>query len=173
LKIKLIAVSLLISLTAWAFPLHAASAQKQTTLLEAIQITTSSNEQPGTISVEQSTPNRQTIHIDVAKTLYSGRHYSKEEVQDLIIQYSQEYGISADLPLRVANCESGFNSLSKNRGSTASGVFQYLSSTWRNTEAGKNGISVMDADANVHMAIKSIASGGIGNWAASKSCWNK
>lgn len=103
---------------------------------------------------------------------YSGRTYSKEEVIQIIKDYSAQYGISADVPLRVANCESGYNQFSRNRNSTATGVFQYLASTWKNTEAGKQGISVFDADANVHMAIKSIASGGINNWAASKSCWN-
>jgi len=103
---------------------------------------------------------------------YSGRHYSKDEVIQLIKDYSAQYGISADLPLRVANCESGFNQASKNNHSTASGVYQYLASTWRNTEVGKAGISVFDADANVHMAIKSIASGGIGNWNASRRCWS-
>ena len=104
---------------------------------------------------------------------YTGRHYSKEEVVQLIKDYANQYRIPADLPLRVANCESGYNQFSKNKSSTASGVFQYIASTWRNTAAGKLGVSPFDADANVHMAIKSIASGGIGNWAASKSCWNK
>ena len=103
--------------------------------------------------------------------VYAGKTYSQEEVQQLIKDYSKQYGISADLPLRVANCESGFNQSSKNSYSTASGVYQYIASTWRNTEAGKAGISPFDADANVRMAIKSIASGGISNWNASKSCW--
>jgi muramidase (phage lysozyme) len=97
--------------------------------------------------------------------------YSKEEVIQLIKDYSAQYGIAAELPLRVANCESGYNQDSRNRNSTASGVFQYIASTWRNTEAGRLGISPFDADANVHMAIKSIASGGIGNWSASRLCW--
>ncbi|MFP5261001.1 MAG: transglycosylase SLT domain-containing protein [Blastocatellia bacterium] len=103
---------------------------------------------------------------------YSGRNYSKEEVIQLIKDYSAQYGISADLPLSVAKCESGYNQFSKNRNSTASGVFQYIRSTWSHTEAGVLGLSPFDADANVRMAIKSIASGGIGNWNASKSCWN-
>jgi soluble lytic murein transglycosylase-like protein len=106
-------------------------------------------------------------------SVYGGRHYSPEEVQTLIIQYSQQYGISPDLPLRVANCESGFNQFSANKSSSARGVAQYLASTWKNTEAGRAGLSVMDADANVHMMVKSIASGGISNWSASKSCWSK
>lgn len=103
---------------------------------------------------------------------YSGRHYSKEEVIELIRYYAAQSGILPEVPLKIASCESGYNQFSKNKNSTASGVYQYLSSTWKGTEAGKQGISVFDADANVHMAIKSIASGGINNWSASKSCWN-
>lgn len=102
---------------------------------------------------------------------YSGRNYSKEEVQQLIRDYAAQYHIEASLPLRVANCESGYNQFSKNHSSTASGVAQYLASTWRNTEAGRQSTSVFDADANVHMMIASIASGGIGNWNASRHCW--
>jgi hypothetical protein len=110
--------------------------------------------------------------VDIRRD-YSGKNYSKEEVQSLIRDYSAQYGISADLPLRVALAESGYNQFSKNRNSSACGVFQYINSTWIHTEAGKEGISCYDADANVHMAIKSIASGGISNWNASKSAWNR
>ena len=104
---------------------------------------------------------------------YSSKAYSKEEVIQLIKDYSARYGISPELPLAVAKCESGYRWNAKNGSSTASGVFEYIHSTWINTEAGKQGLSVFDADANVHMAIKSIASGGINNWAASKKCWNQ
>jgi len=103
---------------------------------------------------------------------YSGRNYSKEEVQQLIRDYSAQYGISADLPLRIANCESGFNQSSKNKSSTASGVFQFLASTWSHTDAGKQGLSVFDADANVRTAVSSIAANGTTPWNASRSCWN-
>lgn len=103
---------------------------------------------------------------------YEGRAYSKEEVEKLIKDYSTQYGISADLPLRIAECESGYNQFSKNKNSTASGIFQYIHSTWAHTEAGVLGISPFDADANVRMAIRSIASGGISNWNASRNCWS-
>jgi hypothetical protein len=103
---------------------------------------------------------------------YSGQTWTKEQVIDLIKEYSLRYNIDSSLPLRVANCESGYNWSSKNRSSSASGVFQYIASTWRNTEAGRAGLSPFDADANVHMAIASIASGGIGNWNASRGCWS-
>lgn len=98
--------------------------------------------------------------------------YTKDEVKALIISYSAQYGIDPAVPLRIANCESGYRWDAKNKTSTASGVFQYIRSTWANTPAGKQGISVFDADANVHMAIAAIANGGIYHWNASKHCWS-
>jgi hypothetical protein len=104
----------------------------------------------------------------------SGRNYSREEVQQLIRDYSAQAGISADLPLRIAQCESGFNQFSKNKTSTASGIFQYLSSTWAGTDQGKIGLSVFDAEANVKAAVSYIASRGHAQpWNASRSCWSK
>jgi soluble lytic murein transglycosylase-like protein len=89
---------------------------------------------------------------------YNGRNYSKEEVQALIIQYSQQYGINPAVPLCIARLESGYNQFSANKSSSARGVFQYLSGTWRATDEGKLGISVFDADANVKAAVKYMAS---------------
>lgn len=99
--------------------------------------------------------------------------YTRDEVIDLIRKYSSAYGINPDLPLRVAKCESGYRWDAMNKVSTASGVFQYLTGTWKNTPAGKQGKSVFDADANVHMAVAAIANGGIYHWNASKHCWNQ
>lgn len=174
---------MLIALVAWASPIHVTAQTKTASLPEAIEISTSSHD----VQAIESSPLRTAPKNGPSvaqvfsrrgngqedQSTISGRHYSAEGVQALIIQYSEQYGISAALPLRVAECESGFNQFSRNKHSSASGVFQYLASTWRNTEAGKAGINVFDADANIHMAIKSIASGGISNWAASRSCWSK
>jgi soluble lytic murein transglycosylase-like protein len=104
---------------------------------------------------------------------YTGRQYTKEGVQQLIRDYSAQYGISADLPLRIANCESGFNQFAKNGSSTASGVYQWLSSSWANQPAGKTGVSVFDAEANIQAAVWLIAHNKISPWNASKSCWNR
>ena len=91
------------------------------------------------------------------KSEYRGKHYSKEEVQDLIRRYSEQYRISPETPLCIAQKESGFNQFSKNKSSSASGVFQYLISTWKDTDEGKAGLSVFDADANVKAAVKYMA----------------
>jgi hypothetical protein len=183
LKLKLVALTL-IALACWLVPIKVLAQETGTqTYAQARTQTVSEIHDPGATQTANSDTSergkeneagaketKQVIKQDNGS--YSGRYYSKEEVTELIKNYSAQYGISADLPLSVANCESGYNQFSKNKSSTASGVFQYIHSTWIHTEAGKQGISVFDADANVHMAIKSIASGGISNWSASKSCWH-
>lgn len=88
---------------------------------------------------------------------YTGKLYSKEDIQKLIVDYSAEYGINPETPLCIARLESGYNQFSKNRRSTASGAFQYLSSTWKSTDEGKAGKNVFDADANVKAAVKYMA----------------
>jgi hypothetical protein len=92
-----------------------------------------------------------------AASSYTGKIYSKEEVEQLINHYAAVYGIDAKTPLCIAWHESGYNQFSKNSRSTASGVFQYLTSTWRATDEGKAGLSVFDAEANVKAAVKYMA----------------
>ncbi len=88
---------------------------------------------------------------------YTGRVYSKEEVENLIRKYSDLYGISSDTPRCIAFHESGYNQTSANKRSSAKGVFQYLDKTWKATDEGKAGLSVFDADANVKAAVKYMA----------------
>jgi hypothetical protein len=104
-------------------------------------------------------PEVQAMTASLTSTMpgYNGKTYSKEEVQQLIVQYSAEYGINSATPLCIARLESGYNQFSKNRSSSASGVFQYLTSTWRHTDEGKAGHSVFDANANVKAAVKYMA----------------
>jgi hypothetical protein len=117
-----------------------------------------SNSEPTVVVPTSSLGDKKT------ERLSSGRNYSVEEVKALIIQYSQQYGISADLPLRIAKCESGYNQFSRNSHSTASGVFQFLNSTWANQPAGKRGVSVFDANANVQAAVWLLAHGKTSMW---------
>jgi hypothetical protein len=98
-----------------------------------------------------------SLEVRRDSSTYNGKRYSKDEVQQLIRDYSAQYGIPAEVPLCVARLESGFNQFSKNKTSTASGVFQYLASTWQATDEGKLGYSVFDAAANVRAAVKYMA----------------
>jgi len=182
LKLKLVAISLLVALTAWIFIWPAKTAAQQTK-------TEYQNKQPESViyktdvpsgPIESNKPVLPSTKKAVSKspappvsTGYSGRDYSKSEIEALIRGYSKQYGVDENLTTRIAYCESGYNQYSKNKSSTASGVFQYLLSTWGNTEAGKSGISPFDADANVRMAVSSIAAHGTAPWLASKNCWSK
>ncbi len=87
----------------------------------------------------------------------TGKKYTKEEVEAMIVAYSAQYGIDPQTPKCIAFYESGYNQFSKNKSSTASGVYQYLNSTWKSTDEGKAGMSVFDADANVKAAVKYMA----------------
>lgn len=142
----------LLALTAWAYPLHAASALSAEPQEEAIFINYQAIH-------ERQANSKKPIVSKKAGTVsqtqdYTGRHYSKEEVIQLIKQYSQQYRIDPATPLCIAQKESGYNQFSANKSSSARGVFQYLSGTWIATDEGKAGLSVFDADANVRAAVK-------------------
>src|SRR5438309_2839958 len=70
-------------------------------------------------------------------------------IQQIILNAFASMGPTAQAwALRVAKCESNYNPLSVNRSSGASGLFQFLPSSWANTPQGKAGQSVFDAAAN-------------------------
>jgi hypothetical protein len=99
--------------------------------------------------------------------------YGDGEVQNIIRAAAAQYNVNADLMLRIAKCESGFNPASKNRHSAASGLFQFMLSTYRNSPSGAAGLSIWDAKANAEAAAFKIANGALRAWNASKSCWNR
>jgi len=154
---------MLLSFAAWLTPLHAAIALKQNYEAEAIFINYEQFHESVRIQqhpkLDAPKAKQRTIPVIVGKnSTYSGRNYSKEEVTQLIKDYSLQYGINPDVPLCIAKWESGYNHLSRNKSSSASGVFQYLSRTWKSTDEGKTGLSVFDAEANIKAAIKYMAS---------------
>jgi hypothetical protein len=100
-------------------------------------------------------------------------HYGDGEIQQLIRAAAAKYGVDGNLMLAIAKCESGFNPNAKNRNSSASGLFQFINSTWRGTPQGRAGISVFDAHANADAAAWKISQGGLSAWNASKKCWGR
>jgi resuscitation-promoting factor RpfB len=88
------------------------------------------------------------------------------DVQAIIIAAAARWGADANQLLRVARCESGFNPNAYNGLFGASGVFQFIPSTWaRNSpRAGYAGASVFDAVANVNTAAMMFAEGQAGQW---------
>jgi len=70
-------------------------------------------------------------------------------IQQIILNAFASMGPTAQAwALRVAKCESNYNPMAVNRSSGASGLFQFLPSSWANTPQGKAGQSVFDAAAN-------------------------
>jgi len=154
--LKRVLIVIIIASATWLYPIKVASALNEQNVIDTqfinyqqIRERQKTNQKPVLpAKVRTSTPTPQ----------YSGRTYSKEEVINLIHQYSNLYGIQSVTPLCIAKLESGYNQFSKNSSSTASGVFQYLNGTWASTDEGKAGYSVFDADANVKAAIKYMSS---------------
>ena len=87
-------------------------------------------------------------------------------VPDLIRSVFTAGGPTAvDWALRVAKCESGFNPNSYNASSGASGVFQFLPSTWRASPYASS--SPFDAQANVRAALWLYQRSGPNQWVCS------
>jgi len=123
--------------------------------------------------VEQSKPWITNKRSKKQTAVSHRRRYSTQEVQDLIIKYSYQYGIDPALPLRISFCESRHRWNAENKTSSASGTFQYVQGTWANTPEGKKGLSVFDADANVRAAVRHISVHGTSPWSESRTCWQK
>jgi soluble lytic murein transglycosylase-like protein len=79
-----------------------------------------------------------------------------------------EEGIRLGLPRawawRVARCESRLNASAYNRRSGASGLYQFLPSTWRHTPQGRAGMSVFDPYANAAAAAWLFTNYGPRHW---------
>ena len=51
-------------------------------------------------------------------------------MEKLIIKSAKLHGVDPSIALAVAECESSFKPMAKNKNSTAIGVYQFLSKTW-------------------------------------------
>ena len=89
-----------------------------------------------------------------------------QSVPQLIDQAAEEYGLPAARMHRIARCESGYLPAAFNRWSGASGVYQFLASTWRwaSAQAGFGGESVFDPYANIYTAAWAMSRGFWGWW---------
>jgi soluble lytic murein transglycosylase-like protein len=117
---------------------------------------------------EQPAAPRRAVRSGASKRL---RAYSEDQVQRLIRRYADTLGLDPDLPLAIARCESQFQWDAANRGSTARGVFQFVARTWARTLEGRRGTSALDAEANIRMALRHMATIGTSPWNASRACW--
>ncbi len=92
--------------------------------------------------------------------------YSSQQINEFIVRFAAQYGVSPDILRYVALCESGFNSQAKNGG--YSGLFQFNSTTWKNlrTKMGED-INVdlrTNAEEAVQTAAYAISIGDTGIW---------
>ena len=90
------------------------------------------------------------------------------DIQRIILDAFAPLGAAAQQwALRIAKCESGYNPNAVNRSSGASGLFQFLPSTWRGTPQGSAGASVFDPVANAQAAAWLYQRSGPGQWVCS------
>lgn len=89
--------------------------------------------------------------------------------QSVVAQDAIEYGIGLGLPrgwaFRVSWCESRWDPAAYNRRSGASGLFQFLPSTWMATPQGRAGLSPFDPYANAAAAAWLYRTAGPSQWA--------
>ncbi len=105
--------------------------------------------------------------------------------RDVIRAAATRNGANPDLAERIAYCESGFKPEIHNKASTASGLFQFLDSTFSHYAIGgydkygkpygyfltKNMADKNDPYIQIETATRMLADGGAHHWDASKSCW--
>jgi hypothetical protein len=85
-------------------------------------------------------------------------------IQQIIVQAFQPQGQAAvDWGLRIAKCESGYNPNAVNP-SGASGLFQFMPSTFANSPPGRAGGSIWDPVANSQAAAWMYSQGRQGEW---------
>jgi soluble lytic murein transglycosylase-like protein len=88
----------------------------------------------------------------------------RPSVDNAIRLASFTFGYSESTVRRIAYCESTFNANAVNRSSGASGVMQFMPSTWRANRYGSAGFSVFDPYANVFGAVYHMSRNGTGAW---------
>lgn len=75
---------------------------------------------------------------------------ANQQIETMIRQKAEAAGIDPDYMVRMAQIESSGNPNAKAAGSTASGLFQFISGTWKKYGTG----DVFDPDANTEAAIR-------------------
>ena len=95
--------------------------------------------------------------IDIARLNEIRTHY---EVINLIIFYSKKYEVDFELAYNLAHFESRLKPDVKNPKSSATGIYQFLKSTWKENCKG----DILNAEDNIKCGIRMLSEGGIGHW---------
>lgn len=91
-------------------------------------------------------------------------------IQEKIIIAAEEQGIDSVLALAIAEAESDLDPDAKNASSTASGVYQFIDSTFLEN-CSPDLSKKNDPDIQIECAVNIIADGGLKHWDDSKSEW--
>ena len=94
------------------------------------------------------------------------------DIQQIIVGAANRYGVSSARLLAIARCESSFSTTVVNHsyvapdGTSPTGLFQYIGSTWRSfsSQAGYGGASIFDATAQANVTAWAFANGYASHW---------
>lgn len=117
----------------------------------------------------QATLARERYYVSIQAPRVSAS--DPQDMVSIITAAAQKYGVNADLMLRIARCESGLRPNAHNA-SGASGLFQFLPSTFANSPQAQAGGSIMDAQANAEAAAYKLK-WGTTPWISSQYCWSR
>lgn len=81
-------------------------------------------------------------------------------IRNLIVEEAKKNNVSTHLALALAYVESNFSSTAKNPNSSASGVFQWIKSSWASHCEG----DVFDAFDNISCSMRVIGEGKLYHW---------
>lgn len=98
---------------------------------------------------------------------------TREEMVDI---YAELYGASPSTAKAIIMCESEWRRTAKNPGSSASGYFQFLDSTWEYTMIRMDlptDTSKVDPIISIQAGVWLLAHEGSRHWNESKDCWSK
>jgi hypothetical protein len=111
-------------------------------------------------SVEVQAPVTEVIRVGTMAPPVPG------DIESIIRDAAARWGADPDQLLRIAYCESHYNPNAYNASSGASGLFQFLASTWalQSPKAGYGGASVFDPVANANTAAMMFAMGQARQW---------
>lgn len=100
----------------------------------------------------------------------------KSRFIEKIEQEAIEQGVDPNVAIKVAMCESGIRQGVKAKTSSASGIFQFLASTWKSTLARMGlppNLDVFDGATNIMVGLWLMAQDGIHtHWYPSQHCWD-
>jgi soluble lytic murein transglycosylase-like protein len=141
--------------------------QKEFTKLEMLE--TIPEPKPVNIPPKPKTPAREAKKEQIA---YNGNCY------DYVDEMANKYKVDGEVMRRIIKAESGGNPNAKNKNSTASSCAQFINGTfigWGKRLWGDKVYSIdrYDGKASVELMAYVISKGGLHNWNASKSKWDK